>query len=89
MNNETVLGAFKPDGTPADDDKTSDWFNTKLQLPDEHEPQDVGFQQYQHKEAVRNVTQFVPWESRTFQALKGVTAKGEWQGVWGTSLVTR
>lgn len=88
VNTETVLGAFKPDGTPAIDDKTSDWFNTKISYQATKNHKFVGFQQYQHKDAIRNVTQFVPWESRTFQSLSGITAKGEWQGVWASSLVT-
>ena len=88
VNNETVLGAFKPDGTPAEDNKTSDWFNTKISYQPTTKHKFVGFQQYQHKDAIRNVTQFVPWESRTFQDLKGVTAKGELVSVWNNSLVT-
>ena len=88
VNTETVLGAFKPDGTPAIDDKTSDWWNTKISYQASRSHKFVGFQQWQHKDAIRNVTQFVPWESRTFQSLTGVTAKGEWQGVWASSLVT-
>jgi hypothetical protein len=88
VNNETVLGAAKPDGTPAEDNKTSDWYNAKISYQPSPKHKFVGFQQYQHKDAIRNVTQFVPWESRTFQALSGVTAKGEWQGVWSNSLVT-
>jgi hypothetical protein len=88
VNNQTVLGVSKPDGTPADDDKTSDWYNMKISYQPAAEHRFVGFQQYQHKVAVRDVTQFVPWESRTGQTLDGVTAKGEWQGVWSTSLVT-
>ncbi len=88
VNNQGVLGVSKPDGTPADDDKTSDWYNTKISYQPTRNHKLVGFQQFQHKEAVRDVTQFVPWESRTFQSLNGITAKGEWQGVWSTSLVT-
>lgn len=88
VNTETVLGAFKPDGTPAIDDKTSDWYNTKVSYQASRRHKFVGFQQWQHKDAIRNVTQFVPWESRTFQALTGVTAKGEWQSVWSSTLVT-
>jgi hypothetical protein len=88
VNTETVLGAFKPDGTPAIDDKTSDWFNTKISYQATKGHRFVGFQQYQHKTAIRNVTQFVPWESRTFQDLKGITAKAEWQAVWTNSLLT-
>ena len=88
VNNETVLGAFKPDGTPAEDNKTSDWYNTKISYQATNRHKFVGFQQYQHKDAIRNVTQFVPWESRTFQSLNGITAKGEWLGVWSNSLVT-
>lgn len=88
INTETVLGASKPDGTPAIDDKTSDWFNTKISYQPTQAHKFVGFQQFQRKDAIRNVTQFVPWESRTFQALKGITAKGEWQAVWNNSLVT-
>lgn len=87
-NREQVLGAFKPDGSPALDDKLSVWFNGKVsyQLGKNHKL--VGFEQMQHKGAVRNVTQFVPWESRVFQDLWGSTAKAEWQAVWGSSLVT-
>jgi hypothetical protein len=88
VNNETVLGAFKPDGSPAEDNKTSDWYNTKISYQASTNHRVVGFQQWQHKEAVRNVTQFVPWESRTFQVLDGITAKGDWQGVWSNALVT-
>jgi outer membrane receptor protein involved in Fe transport len=88
VNNETVLGVSKPDGTPAEDNKTSDWFNGKVNYQVATNHKVVGFAQWQQKDAVRNVTQFVPWESRTFQALKGITAKGEWQGVYGTSFVT-
>jgi hypothetical protein len=87
-NREQVLGAFKPDGSPAIDDKLSVWYNAKVsyQLGKNHKL--VGFEQLQHKGAVRNVTQFVPWESRVFQDLWGSTAKGEWQAIWGSSLVT-
>jgi hypothetical protein len=87
-NREQVLGAYKPDGSPAIDDKLSVWYNAKVsyQLTNNHKL--VGFEQLQHKGAVRNVTQFVPWESRVFQDLWGSTAKAEWQGVWGSSLVT-
>jgi hypothetical protein len=88
VNNETVLGVSKPDGTPAEDNKTSDWYNTKISYQASTNHKFVAFQQYQKKDSIRNVTQFVPWESRTFQALKGITAKGEWQGVWSSSLVT-
>jgi hypothetical protein len=88
VNNQTVLGVSKPDGSPADDDKTSDWYNTKVSYQVSTNHKVVGFQQYQHKTAVRDVTQFVPWESRTFQTLDGITAKGEWQGVWNSSLIT-
>lgn len=88
VNTETVLGAYQPDGSPAIDDKTSDWFNAKVSYQATRNHKFVGFQQYQRKDAIRNVTQFVPWESRTFQALKGITAKGEWQGVWNNSIVT-
>ena len=88
VNNQTVLGVSKPDGTPADDDKTSDWYNTKISYQPTANHKLVAFQQFQHKEAVRDVTQFVPWESRTFQSLNGITAKGEWQGVWSSSLIT-
>ena len=88
VNNQTVLGAFKPDGTAADDNKTSDWYNTKISYQATTNHKIVGFQQFQHKTAVRDVTQFVPWESRTFQTLNGITAKGEWQGVWSNLLVT-
>jgi hypothetical protein len=88
VNNQTVLGVYKPDGTPADDDKTSDWYNTKLSYQVSPNHKVVGFQQWQHKEAIRDVSQFVPWESRTGQVLNGITAKGEWQGVWNRSLVT-
>ena len=85
---EDVLGAFKPDGTPAVDDKLSVWFNAKVSYQASKNHKLVGFQQLQHKGAIRNVTQFVPWESRVFQDLWGVTAKGEWQAVWSSSLVT-
>lgn len=88
VNNETVLGAFKPDGTPAEDNKTSDWFNTKISYQPTTKHKFIGFQQFQQKDAIRNVTQFVPWESRTFQALKGITAKGEMVSVWNNALVT-
>src|SRR5438552_2956911 len=85
---EDVLAAFKPDGTPAVDDKLSVWFNSKVSYQAGQNHKFVGFQQTQHKGAVRNVSQFVPWESRVFQDLWGVTAKGEWQAVWSPSLVT-
>ena len=87
-NKEDVLGALKPDGTPAVDDKLSVWWNGKLSYQPAKNHKIVGFTQLQHKGAIRNVTQFVPWESRVFQDLWGQTAKGEWQGVWGSSLVT-
>src|SRR6266571_3122364 len=87
-NKEDVLGAFKPDGTPAIDDKLSVWFNSKVSYQVSKNHKIVGFEQMQHKGAIRNVTQFVPWESRVFQDLWGSTAKAEWQAVWGTSLVT-
>ena len=87
-NREQVLGAFKPDGTPAIDDKLSVWFNTKVSYQASKNHRIVGFEQLQHKGAIRNVTQFVPWESRVFQDLWGSTAKAEWQAVWGNSLVT-
>jgi hypothetical protein len=87
-NREQVLGAFKPDGTPALDDKLSVWFNAKVSYQASKNHRIVGFEQLQHKGAIRNVTQFVPWESRVFQDLWGSTAKAEWQAVWGNSLVT-
>jgi hypothetical protein len=87
-NKEDVLGALKPDGTPAVDDKLSVWWNGKVSYQASRNHKVVGFMQLQHKGAVRNVTQFVPWESRVFQDLWGQTAKGEWQAVWGSSLVT-
>jgi hypothetical protein len=85
---EDVLGAFKPDGTPAVDDKLSVWFNAKVSYQASKNHKFVGFEQLQHKGAIRNVTQFVPWESRVFQDLWGHTAKGEWQAVWSPSLMT-
>lgn len=87
-NREQVLGAYKPDGSPALDDKLSVWVNGKVSYQATKNHKLVGFEQLQHKGAVRNVTQFVPWESRVFQDLWGSTAKGEWQAVWGSSLVT-
>lgn len=88
VNTESVLNVYQPDGSPAVDDKTSDWFNAKVNYQASQGHKFVAFTQYQQKDAVRNVTQFVPWESRTFQHLTGVTAKGEWQAVWNNSLVT-
>jgi Carboxypeptidase regulatory-like domain len=87
-NSEDVLGALKPDGTPAIDDKLSVWFNAKVSYQVSPNHKIVGFEQLQHKGAIRNVTQFVPWESRVFQDLWGSTAKAEWQAVWRNSLVT-
>ena len=87
-NREQVLGAYKPDGSPALDDKLSVWLNAKVSYQMTKNHKLVGFEQLQHKGAVRNVTQFVPWESRVFQDLWGSTAKAEWQAVWGSSLVT-
>ena len=76
------------DGTPAVDDKLSVWFNAKVSYQVSKNHKLVGFEQLQHKGATRNVTQFVPWESRVFQDLWGHTAKGEWQAVWSPSLMT-
>jgi hypothetical protein len=88
VNTESVLDVFQADGSAAVDDKTSDWFNTKVNYQASTNHRLVGFVQYQQKDAIRNVTQFVPWESRTFQHLTGKTAKGEWQAVWNNALVT-
>ena len=88
VNTESVLNVYQPDGSPAVDDKTSDWFNAKVNYQISRNHKLVGFQQYQQKDAIRNVTQFVPWESRTFQHLTGITAKGEWQAVWNNTFVT-
>ena len=39
VNTETVLDVYQPDGSPAVDDKTSDWFNGKVNYQASHEPQ--------------------------------------------------
>src|SRR5262249_30537364 len=85
---EDVLGALKEDGTPAVDDKLSVWWNGKMSYQASKNQKIVGFMQLQHKGAIRNTSQFVPWESRVFQDLWGQTPKGEWQAVWSPAFLT-
>jgi hypothetical protein len=47
----------------------------------------VGFYQWNTKNEIRDVTVFLPWESRTIVKSPSITGKGEWQGIRGKSLV--
>ena len=70
------------------DDKTSDWLNTKINYQVSRGHKIVGFQQYQRKDAIRNVTQFVPWESRQHAEYRVHTRKVEWQVAKGNKVAS-
>ena len=62
---QTVLGAFKPDGSPAEDDRRARFYTGKVSYQLNRQNSFVGFMQYNAKKDITGVTQFVPWESRS------------------------
>jgi hypothetical protein len=87
-NKTEVLGAApQPNGDPAVTDQLYKYFNQKYSYQLSKANRVVGFQQWGMKNIVRDVTQFVPWESRLGQDLDGQTIKGEWQSVPSNSVV--
>ncbi len=79
--------SFKEDGTPATNDELS-WFLTEkvnYQISNNHRL--VGFYQYNHKDTQPAGNQFVSYRSTTAYGTLSRTAKLEWQGIRGNSIV--
>jgi hypothetical protein len=87
-NKTDVLGATpQPDGSPAVQDQLYEYLNGKLSYQMSKANRFIGFEQYGIKRITREVTQFIPWESRSYQYLHGHTAKVEWQSVPTSTVV--
>ena len=83
---QRILNAFKPDGSPADDDRKALFYTGKLSYQLNRANNFVGFFQYNRKNDVTGVTQFVPWESRSDLQTSPRVYKVEWRTVVGNSM---
>lgn len=89
IDDQEPLATFIPDGkTPAVAHELA-WFSTnKVSYQMSQSNRFVGFFAHNHKYDTSTLSQFVPWESRGGLMTPSDTAKGEWQKVYGSRLVT-
>ncbi|HUR33281.1 MAG TPA: carboxypeptidase regulatory-like domain-containing protein [Vicinamibacterales bacterium] len=65
------------------------WFSTnKVSYQMSQSNKLIGFYAFNHKYDTSTLSQFVPWTSRAGLTTPSTTAKGEWQKVYGSKLVT-
>ena len=76
---QSILGAVKPDGSPAEDDRKARFYTGKLSYQLNRQNSIVGFMQYNAKKDITGVTQFVPWESRSDLQTSPRVYKIEWR----------
>jgi hypothetical protein len=88
INDEEVLNALKPDGSPAVSNDLA-WFQTdKISYQMSSSNRFVGFFMYNHKYDMSNLSQFRAWEYRGGLNTLDHTFKTEWQKTYGNSFVT-
>jgi carboxypeptidase family protein len=85
---DVLAAALKPDGTPATHNQHQSFETNKISYQLTPGNKLIGFYNWQLKHELRNVTQFLPWETRTDENFRAYTGKIEWQAVHGSSLVT-
>jgi hypothetical protein len=83
---QSILGAFKPDGSPAEDDRKARFYTGKLSYQLNRQNSFVGFMQYNAKRDITGASQFVPWESRSDLQTSPRVYKIEWRTLVGNSM---
>jgi len=87
-NDNDILNAFKPDGSPADKSQDQSFTTGKLSYQMTPKQRVSSFFQWATKGEIANtVTPFVAWESRAQQIWYAQTGKIEWQYIPTSSLV--
>lgn len=85
-DDQQVIGAFKPDGTPVNAPQVQRFWNAKLsyQLGPSHKL--IGLYSPNMKDQFSGPSALSSWETRTLRYQSGYIDKGEWQGLFGNSL---
>jgi len=78
-NDETIAGAFKPDGTPAENTQLQKFGTVKLSYQWSPATRLITFYQGLRQNVVTGATRLVAWESRETRTVPIHTGKGEWQ----------
>lgn len=82
-----IVNAFKPDGSPATLTNMQVFSTTKLSWQLNNSNKIVGFNEFSRKDLVTGASQFVSWDSRVTDSLKLFATKVQWQSTPTDSLI--
>lgn len=87
-NDETIAGAFKPDGSPAENTQLQKFGTAKLSYQWSPATRLITFYQGLRQNVVTGTTRLVAWESRETRTVPIHTGKGEWQTARRNTIVS-